>query len=98
MDDSSGVPTRSIIKKYDEIKGNFFIGNYYGQEAVDNDDGSAYLLCRISLRIHPRPSLPETDCDLTYVSSDTQARHSNCLIGVGTTTHITIFLRTRGRV
>merc|ERR1719506_2998702 len=42
MDDSSGVPTRSIIKKYDEIKGNFFIGNYYGQEAIDNDDGSAY--------------------------------------------------------
>lgn len=26
MDDSSGVPTKSIIKKYDEIKGNFFIG------------------------------------------------------------------------
>ena len=37
MDDSSGVPTKSLIKKYDEIKGNFFIGNYYGQEAVDND-------------------------------------------------------------
>ena len=26
MDDSTGVPTKSIIKKYDEIKGNFFIG------------------------------------------------------------------------
>jgi hypothetical protein len=25
MDDSSGVPTKSIIKKYDEIKGNFFV-------------------------------------------------------------------------
>ena len=42
MDDSSGVPVKSIIKKYDEIKGNFFIGNYYGQEPIDNDDGSAY--------------------------------------------------------
>jgi hypothetical protein len=25
MDDSSGVPTKSIIKMYDEIKGNFFV-------------------------------------------------------------------------
>ena len=38
--DDAGQPT--VVKKYDEIKGNFFIGNYYGQEAIDNDDGSAY--------------------------------------------------------
>eukprot|EP01043_Picozoa_sp_COSAG02_P018441 COSAG02_NODE_861_length_16429_cov_75.930680_12_plen_74_part_00 len=25
MDDSSGVPTKTIIKKYDEIMGNFFV-------------------------------------------------------------------------
>ena len=27
LDDSSGVPTKTVLKKYDEIKGNFFIGN-----------------------------------------------------------------------
>jgi hypothetical protein len=32
--------TPSTIKAYDELRGNFFMGNYYGQEAVDNDDGS----------------------------------------------------------
>merc|ERR1719201_1903496 len=40
IDDDTGKPT--VVKKYDEISGNFFIGNYYGQEAIDNDDGSAY--------------------------------------------------------
>lgn len=30
----------TVVKEYDEITGNFFIGNYYGQEAIDNDDGS----------------------------------------------------------
>lgn len=30
-------------KQYDEIVANFFVGNWYGQEAVDNDDGSAYF-------------------------------------------------------
>jgi len=33
---------RTVLKEYDEITGNFFIGNWYGQEAIDNDDGSAY--------------------------------------------------------
>ena len=32
----------TVVKEYDEITGNFFMGNYYGQEAIDNDDGSAY--------------------------------------------------------
>jgi len=32
----------TVVKEYDEIYGNFFMGNYYGQEAIDNDDGSAY--------------------------------------------------------
>jgi len=27
-------------KKFDELRSNFFIGNFYGQESVDNDDGS----------------------------------------------------------
>ena len=30
----------SVDKAYDEIRANFFIGNWYGQEAIDNDDGS----------------------------------------------------------
>merc|ERR1719183_2706177 len=34
--------TETYLKEYDEISNNFFIGNYYGQEAVDNDDGSAF--------------------------------------------------------
>lgn len=38
--DDDGKET--LLKQYDEIANNFFIGNYYGQEAVDNDDGSAY--------------------------------------------------------
>jgi hypothetical protein len=33
--------TPSVIKAYDELRNNLFVGNYYGQEAVDNDDGSA---------------------------------------------------------
>ena len=37
-----GNGNETVIKEYDEIANNFFIGNYYGQEAVDNDDGSAY--------------------------------------------------------
>ena len=36
--------TFNVIKDYDEITQNFFIGNYYGQEAIDNDDGSAYYV------------------------------------------------------
>ena len=32
----------SVDKAYDEIRQNFFIGNWYGQEAIDNDDGSCY--------------------------------------------------------
>lgn len=31
-----------VNKDYDEITRNFFIGNWYGQEAIDNDDGSAF--------------------------------------------------------
>eukprot|EP00300_Choanocystis_sp_HF-7_P006295 c14609_g1_i3.p1 GENE.c14609_g1_i3~~c14609_g1_i3.p1 ORF type:complete len:201 (-),score=36.61 c14609_g1_i3:46-648(-) len=34
--------TPSPEKAMDEIRDNFFIGNYYAQEPVDNDDGSAY--------------------------------------------------------
>lgn len=34
--------TPSTTKAYDEITRNFFIGNWYGQEAIDNDDGSCY--------------------------------------------------------
>merc|ERR1711907_664492 len=34
--------TPSVDKAYDEIRGNYFIGNWYGQEAIDNDDGSCY--------------------------------------------------------
>ena len=34
--------TASAVKAYDEISRNFFISNYNGQEAVDNDDGSCY--------------------------------------------------------
>ena len=32
----------SVDKAYDEVRQNFFIGNWYGQEAIDNDDGSCY--------------------------------------------------------
>jgi len=38
--DQDGKET--LLKDYDEIAGNFFMGNYYGQESIDNDDGSAY--------------------------------------------------------
>ena len=40
---TSDTGTETFLKEYDEIANNFFIGNYYGQEAVDNDDGSAYV-------------------------------------------------------
>ena len=39
----SRSPNRNFDwQAYDEIRGNFFIGNWYGQEAIDNDDGSCY--------------------------------------------------------
>ena len=34
--------TRLLLATHHSPQGNFFIGNYYGQEAIDNDDGSAY--------------------------------------------------------
>merc|ERR1712130_1093443 len=36
------VDRRPSIKQWDNIHHNFFIANYHSQEAVDNDDGSAY--------------------------------------------------------
>ena len=37
---SDGKPT--YVPKYNEIRHNLWINNYNPQEAVDNDDGSAY--------------------------------------------------------
>eukprot|EP01052_Picozoa_sp_SAG31_P042454 SAG31_NODE_6744_length_1903_cov_1.449557_1_plen_290_part_00 len=41
--------TLDVQKDYDEIRGNFFLGNYYGQEAIDNDDGSAFCTLLLDL-------------------------------------------------
>eukprot|EP01116_Phalansterium_solitarium_P023012 TRINITY_DN785_c0_g1_i1.p1 TRINITY_DN785_c0_g1~~TRINITY_DN785_c0_g1_i1.p1 ORF type:complete len:881 (-),score=338.00 TRINITY_DN785_c0_g1_i1:265-2871(-) len=41
-----------VVKLYDTISHNFMISNYNGQEAVDNDDGSAYYETHHNLLVY----------------------------------------------
>ncbi len=44
--------TYNMEKSFDEIRNNFFIANYYSQEAVDNDDGSLRFMTHDNVLVY----------------------------------------------